>query len=137
AAHAFADRIGAPLVASGHRRWLIRGRDVLPIAALFEEARGIEAVEPLRPGEEIRMDARDEDDDAVPAIIAAEAASARSLEDLQREAAQIERDLSIRIALEGPRVISAGEAVPLRAELVNRGWGQRWIVRPGDGSEVA
>lgn len=141
AARTFADRLGAPLVAQGHGRFLIVAPDALPLAALVEETQGIEALEPLIPAEEAKKAARDSDDDddegeAIPGIVAASAASARSIEELQRLGGQIQKDLSIRIARTGPPVVEVGGGIALDVELVNQGWAKRAIVKPGDGSEV-
>src|SRR5262245_11551360 len=90
-ARALAERIGVPLGADGRDRWLLRGRDVLPIAALLEEAKGIVAIEPVHAGEAKAAEAA-EDDEAVAQLVQQESMGGfRSLEEQRQERARIQR----------------------------------------------
>jgi len=135
---ALADRIGARAIPEGGDRFLLRGMDVLPIAALFEEPKGILATLPVYVGSAGEKTAT-EDEAALAAFLEANSEDnalgvGASLEEQRRE--RIEQDLGIQLSLSGRRVFEPGQPIPVRAMLVNRGLGRRWVVEPGDGSDM-
>lgn len=157
-------RIGVTPAEDGPARWLLKGEDVLPIAALLNDADAAaifssapimsetRVEEPLdfadaraavrSAGERASGSAFDWSDpqaerEALADFMAARSngTAGRSAEELAADRQAIERDLEIKLtALKSE--VRAGEAIPLKAELVNRGLTERWLVAPRDGSSM-
>jgi hypothetical protein len=159
----FAARVGVSPAADGLSRWLLRRDDILPIAALFDDA-GVKDVfssQPLflsmstyrgpdlgdaraavreagEPGSRFEIDVEKAETMELLKFRAMKAngTAGRSPEELDRDRAEILRDLELKLAVSGPLEVPAGEAIPLQAELVNRGLAERWLIAPDDGSSV-
>jgi hypothetical protein len=159
---AFASRVGVSPAADGPSRWLLKGDDILPITALFNDADAKDLFSSAPVFLEVKADERP---DLAGALAAARGAggpgdafviedraeakelqeffaakangtAGRAPEELARERADIERDLEIKLSVERTRKIQEVDLIDLRATLVNRGLSARWLVKPDDGSSV-